>query len=665
MTTKQQFPKFEIKPTDVAEKIRFHLKEVKQAYEDLKKIEKPTIKSLTAIDKVEYPFNLFMSELSHIMGVADKDNLFMDVYQEMIPELSLHGSSIGQDIELYNIFKEILKTEMTEIEKRVLNREMIGFKHSGIDLPKEDQVRLTEINQRLSELSSTFSTNIVKDSETMFVDLVDDLRLEGLPETDKSRFAMQAAEIEGVAYRIKTNSPDYLAVVYYSEDEELRKECYLNNNTVATVRGDHKEFDNTPLMKETLDLRQEKSMLLGYENYAEYSLSNKMAESPEQVIDFLEDLTAKAAPQYKEELEALKDYAFENGYIKNKEDKLKPWNVSRMSRIMKEDKFSIDEEKIREYFPMKKVQEGLFWTIKELFGYDVKQVDFKFNKYVDELQLFEISKDGVLTAYIYGDFFAYDGKRGGAWMSDYTERTKDVVPVAFVTCNFPQPLKGKEALLSFDEVVTTFHEFGHALHHTLTKVTTSGAEGISGVPWDAVELPSTFMEFFCVKEEVLSKISGHFETGETLPKETVKSLIDSEHFCSAMGLMRQMEFSLSDMLAHAHKRNDVNQVSLEFIEKHGLTKPYKGTAFYNKFGHIFAGGYAAGYYSYKWADILASDIFETFEENGVICRETGEHYLNSILSQGSSKEIADMFRDFKGRDPKPEPFLKYTGIKVS
>lgn len=666
MSKSQQFPTFKIKATEVAETIRTHLKAELNAYEELKKVENPTFSSLELVEKTSRNFSLYTSELSHFLSVNDKTNEFMDAYSAMIPELSEHSAKISQDPELYTFFKKIAETDLTPVERRVIDSELLAFKNSGIDLNKEDQAKLLEINKELSALSTKFGSNGTQDADRMIIDLVDDSRLEGVNEIDKARFEAQAEETEGVKYQIRTNGPDFSAIMSYAMDEALRKEVFMNYNTVAAPReGIDNEFDNTEIMARTLVLRQEKAKLLGYENFAELSLSKKMAETPDQVVDFLQDLTTKAVPQYKEERVSIKEYALENGYIKSMEEDLKPWDASMVLRKMKEEKFQINNQKVREYFPMEKVQQGLFWTIKELFGYDLKKVDFTFDKYVEDLELFEIKKDGKLIAYIYGDFFAYEGKRGGAWMSDYTERTADVVPVAFVTCNFPRPQKGKESLLSFNEVVTLFHEFGHALHHTLTTVETSGAEGISGVPWDAVELPSTFMEFFCSKPEVLAQISGHYETGELLPQSMVDSLIASEHFLAASGLLRQMEFSLADMLVHRDCLTDIAQVARDFNEVNGMRQAHEGTAFYNHFGHIFAGGYAAGYYSYKWADILASDIFETFEDNGVICRETGERYLTLILSQGSSKEIMDMFRDFKGKEPNTTPFLKYTGIKVA
>ena len=658
--TSKQFPDFKIIPSDVPSIYRGLMQKLKKAYEELKLIESPVFSSFESIEEISQEIELFSSEISHLMHVNSVDKTLSDIYESMIPELTKFYSEIGQDEDIYQVFFKISKTNLSDIEKRVIDREILGFKHSGIGLEKEKQNRLIEISQRTSLLSTRFSNNITESVDETNIDLKDDSRLKGINEIDINRFKEQAKDIEAVEYRISTTVSDIYAVLDYAEDSELRKEAYMNINTVASTG----KKDNTGIMKEILELRQEKSLILGYSNYAEYSLSTKMAETPEQVINFLEDLTQKASNQEKEESLSFRKYSFDNGYTNSIEDYPKPWNASIINRLKEEEEFNIDNNEIKKYFPMKKVQSGLFWVIKSLFGYQLSPVDFEYEKYNDQLELFKIEKDNKLIAYIYGDFYSRAGKDGGAWMSDYRARDEGVVPVAFVTCNFPSPSSEQDALLSFDEVETIFHEFGHALHHTLTTVDVIGAEGLSGVPWDAIELPSTLMEFFCSNPEVLSKISGHFETGEIMPSEMVDSLIKHKNYNAASNIIRQMEFSLADMIAHTKNITDIESVAEEFKKRNDLKPKTEGTFFYNRFSHIFSGGYAAGYYSYKWADILASDIFQTFEDNGVICKETGERYLKTILTQGSSSEIMDMFREFKGADPSPVAFLKYSGIKV-
>jgi len=660
MQKKQQLPLFQMKAADVPEIYRNFMAQLKQAYKSLKEEKAPTFQSFKGIDIIDGEMDRFSNELHHLIGVQSTDKSLLEAYESMIPELTAFHSEIGQDPELYKTFKGLLETDLSSVERLVIERSMLSFQHSGIELPEEGQKRLVEISERLLILSNTFSKNVTESTDETNIDLIDDSRLEGINEIDKERFSAQAEDIEGIAFRIKSNHPDLMAVLSYSLEQRLREEVYRNYNSIGSV-GDK---DNSEIIVETLELREEKSKLLGYKNYAEYSLSTKMAETPVQVIDFLEDLAGKAKPQHKDEVAELKDYACSKGYIANTEERLLPWDAGIVERLFREEKFSVNENEVRKYFPMSKVQEGLFWLIESLFGYELTPVDFEYQKYEKSLQLFQIKKEGQLIAYIYGDFYARSGKDGGAWMDDYTSREDDLVPVAFVTCNFSAPSGDKEGLLSFDDVVTVFHEFGHALHHTLTTVKVSGADGISGVPWDAVELPSTFMEFFCSRPQVMTKISSHFETGEAMPKAMMEGIIASEQYGAASMIMRQMELSLADMIVHTNNRKDIDQVSFEFRERNEMTQPIEGVKFFNHFGHIFVGGYAAGYYSYKWADILASDIFETFEENGVVCRETGESYLKLILSQGSSKGILEMFRDFKGAEPRPEPFLKYTGIEV-
>lgn len=660
----KQFPTFQINLSEAKDTIINYLLRLEELGQDLKKIEKPTFADLDIANDVENEFNLFTNEFFHLLSVQDADKSMNAIYEEMIPEYSEITSRMAQDKEMMAFYERLLESELTSEQKRAVENSLKAFRLSGINLEEAAQLRFNEINQSLSELSNAFSNNVMLSRDSLKLTLEDDSRLSGIPETDKERFARQADDVEGVEYVLQTNQPDFIAVMEYAEDEELRKAMYFNYFGAASEFTNDGEFNNDDNVKQILALRQEKAEILGFKNYAELSIDKKMADSPEQVIDFLEDLNQKATPQSKDERAALKAFAVEKGFIAEGED-LPLWSGSYVQRIHKEALFSVESEKIREYFPMEQVQEGLFSVINDLFGYQVKAVDGGFDKYIDDLQLFEISKDGQPHAYIYGDFFAREGKRGGAWMSDYCDREGDQKPVAFVTCNFSKPSEGSESLLSFDEVVTIFHEFGHALHHTLTKVETSEVAGISGVPWDAVELPSTFMEFFCSKEMVLEKISGHFKTGEKLPQEMVEAMLDAEQYGAGSFIVRQMELSLVDMRSHLSGDTNPQELANQFRLDAGMKAYPEGNMNYNQFGHIFAGGYAAGYYSYKWADILASDVFATFEENGVMCRETGQRYLDTILSQGGSREISEMFREFKGRDPEPEAFLKYAGIKVA
>lgn len=664
MTKSQQFPSFDIKAEQIPTVYREHMSKIDAAYEELLKVENPTYESMSKISELDYDFELYINQVSHLYSVQGKDDSIRKAHESMIEELQAHSSKWSQNPKLYEVAKKIAETDLTDIQSRIINKLLLSFKNSGIDLPEEEQKRFVEINTQLSKLSMTFSSNVLSSADETNIDLVDDSRLAGVLPDDIERFKMQAEDVDGIEYRIMTNQPDFIAIGSYAEDEELRKEIYMNYQRKGSVELSSGNYDNSPIMKEILTLRQEKAKLLGYNNYAELSLSTKMAESPEQVIKFLEDISEKAQSQFSEELKELKEFAVEKGFLESVDDKLSPWNGMIIGRLFREEHFNIKEDEVRKYFPTKNVQDGLFWLINELWDYKLSEVDFEFDKYHEDLKLFKIEKDGVTEAYIYADLYARMGKRGGAWMSDHCFRTEETVPVAFVTCNFTPPVKGKEATLNFNEVVTLFHEFGHALHHTLTKIEDHDAAGISGVPWDAVELPSTFMEFFCMKPEMLKRLSSHVETGETLPDQMIESIIASEQDGAAMFLMRQMELSLADIIVHTHGRTDIDEVSIELKKKYGMQMPEEGTYFYNQFSHIFAGGYAAGYYSYKWADILASDIFATFDENGVFCKESGKRYLDIILSQGSSREILDMFRDFKGAEPNPESFLKYAGIKT-
>lgn len=659
----KQFPDFKIIPSEIPQTYRNYMSKIDEAYIKMLKIENPDWNSTDIVKNIETAFGQYVGQVYHLISVKSVDQSYREAHESMIQELSDFDAKWSQSKELFDFYKKIGKTELNDIQARIIKRTLLSFKNSGIDLSPEDQEKYNKISSSLSKLSLKYSGNLQQSSDEINIDLKDDSRLGGFLDDTIERFKSQAEDLEGVEYRILTNSSDYMDVLSYATDESLRKEVYFNNLGIASSSLQGGKYDNEPLMKEILKLRQEMAELLGYNNYSEYSLSTKMAESPLQVINFLEDISEKAINQYKQESKELKDFAFDKKVTTNA-DELMPWNAGLASRLQREEKFNIEEDKVRAYFPISKVQEGLFWLIDEIFGYSVSEVDFEYDKYHDDLRLFQIKKDNDVKAYIYADLYARKGKDEGAWMDNYCDRSEQNVPVAFVVCNFTAPLKNKEATLTFDDVVTLFHEFGHALHHTLTTVEVEGAEGLHGVPWDAVELPSTFMEFFCYKPEMLDKISSHIKTKEKLPKDMIDSIIKSEQSNAAMGVMRQMELSFVDIQTHTNKEIDIASVAKDFRAKYEMPEMLEFTHFYNQFGHIFAGGYAAGYYSYKWADILASDIFETFDENGVFCKETGQRYLNTILSQGSSREILDMFRDFKGKEPNPEAFLRYAGIKV-
>lgn len=652
----QIFPTFNIDPSTVKDTVSSYINRI-QEMETLEKKMEPSWKMFDKSAKLEKELSRYLTEIGHLTSVTNNKDL-EDAYESIIPLLSKYYAESGQDSEMLNCIKGILKTqELDSVQNRILNRIIDSFKLSGLELCEDDKITLNEYNEKLSTLSNEFSKNSKKSRDAWEKNVLSKCDLVGIQDVDMQRFKSQAEEKNLEGYLITLQFPDIIAVLTYSEEEFLRKEVYMAMNTVASKYANDGEFDNSKIMDEILSLRHKKSELLGFNNYSELSLQRKMANSPEEVVSFLNDLSEKSKGKAAQENEEMLKFAKEDLEI----NVPKHWDLTLISRKHKEKKHNIDLSKIKEYFPKTKVENGLYWLIEELFDVKIKKVESP-HSYHKDVELLKLSRDNKDIAYIYTDIYSRPGKRGGAWMNDYEGKTEDSLPVAFVTCNFPAPSGEEEALLSFGDVTTLFHEFGHALHHTLTTVEYSELAGISGVPWDAVELPSTFMEFFCIQPEVLTKISGHYETNEPLPMAMIKNMKDAEQYYSANGLLRQMDLSLSDMLIHMGEGLNINKVSASFKEENELRPSLDGTATYNDFGHIFAGGYAAGYYSYKWADILSSDIFESFEECGVLNKELAKKYLDEILSKGGSDEMSTLFENFKGRSPSPDAFLKYQGV---
>jgi oligopeptidase A len=428
------------------------------------------------------------------------------------------------------------------------------------------------------------------------------------------------------------------------------------------------KFDNAPILEEILALRQELARLLGFDTYADYSLTTKMADSPAQVLDFLEDLARRAKPQAQEEFAELSAYARDELGI----DALKPWDVAYTSEKLREARYAISQEQLRPYFPAPRVVDGLFQVVERLYGVQVTE-DSSAPSYHDDVRFFRITEQGKPIAGFYLDLYAREGKRGGAWMADCRVRRKTEngvqLPVAFLTCNFTAPVGGKPALLTHDEVTTLFHEFGHGLHHMLTKQEVADVSGINGVAWDAVELPSQFMENYCWEREGLDLLAKHVDTGEPLPDVLFERLQAAKNFQSAMGMMRQIEFSLFDVRLHheleAPSASDVQTLLNDVRSQTSVVPVVDFNRFQNSFSHIFAGGYAAGYYSYKWAEVLSADAWSAFEEAGIFDPTTGQRFREEILEQGGARDAAELFRAFRGREPSVEPLLRHSGIRAA
>lgn len=612
------------------------------------------------------------SPVSHLNGTMNTPEL-RDAYQACLEKLSAFGTWVGQHEGLFKGWQALKESEswptLTAAQQRTVDNALRDFRLAGVDLPADKKVRYGEIQSRLSTLSNQFSNNVLDATQAWHKDIQDREALAGVPESalETLKALADAKGVEG--YRITLDFPSFFPIVSYADSRELREEVYTAFVTRASDQGPNAgKFDNAPILEEILTLRQELAGLLGFDTYADYSLTTKMADSPAQVLDFLEDLARRAKPQAQEEFAELSAYARDELGIET----LKPWDVAYASEKLREARYAISQEQLRPYFPAPRVVDGLFQVVERLYGVQVTE-DSSAPSYHDDVRFFRITEQGTPIAGFYLDLYAREGKRGGAWMADCRVRRKTEngvqLPVAFLTCNFTAPVGGKPALLTHDEVTTLFHEFGHGLHHMLTKQEVADVSGINGVAWDAVELPSQFMENYCWEREGLDLLAKHVDTGEPLPDVLFERLQAAKNFQSAMGMVRQIEFSLFDLRLHheleAPSASDV-QALLDDVRRQTSVVPVVDfNRFQNSFSHIFAGGYAAGYYSYKWAEVLSADAWSAFEEAGIFDPTTGQRFREEILEQGGARDAAELFRAFRGREPSVEPLLRHSGIRAA
>ena len=611
------------------------------------------------------------SPVSHLNAVKNSPAL-REAYQACLPLLSEYGTWVGQHKGLYNAYLALQNTPefatYSVAQKKAIENSLRDFTLSGIGLSEEKQKRYGEIAARLSELNSQFSNNVLDATMGWEKIIEDEAELTGLPES-ALQAAKQSAENKGLqGYRFTLEIPSYLPVMTYCENRALREEIYRAYATRASEQGPNAgKWDNSKVMEEILTLRIELAKLLGFNTYTELSLATKMAQNPQQVLDFLDNLAERAKPQGEKELQDLKDYCEKEFGV----TELAPWDISFYSEKQKQHLYAINDEELRPYFPEERVISGLFELIKrifniravERFGVDTWHKDVRFFDLIDE-------KDQVRGSF-YLDLYARENKRGGAWMDDCIGRKRKLdgsiqTPVAYLTCNFNAPIGDKPALFTHDEVTTLFHEFGHGIHHMLTQIDVSDVAGINGVPWDAVELPSQFMENWCWEEDALAFISGHYETGKPLPKEKLTQLLKAKNFQAAMFILRQLEFGIFDFrLHHTFEPEKVNQIldTLKAVKSQvAVIKGVDWARTPHSFSHIFAGGYAAGYYSYLWAEVLSADAFSRFEEEGIFNPITGKSFLDEILTRGGSEEPMLLFKRFRGREPQLDALLRHKGI---
>ncbi|GFO71556.1 oligopeptidase A [Bathymodiolus japonicus methanotrophic gill symbiont] len=624
---------------------------------------------IAPLDEAEDRINKAWSPVSHMNSVVNNDEL-RDAYNACLPKLSAYSTEMGQHKGLFNAYESIAGSDDYEqlepAQKKVIQNALRGFRLSGIDLNQDKQARFKQISLELSQLSSKYEENLLDATNAWQKLIIKKSDLAGLPDSALQQ-AKQAAEQEGMkGWLLSLQFPSYIAVMTYADDRQLRADMYKAFSTRASELGVNSDWDNTDIMEKTIALRHEKAQLLGFKNYAELSLATKMADSTRQVTDFLEELAEKSLPQARKDLAELVEFAQQQYGIA----KLHAWDTGYYSEKMRQHAYDLSQEEVKQYFPASRVIQGLFDVVAKLYGLNISELK-DVDTWHKDVRFFQIKdKAGELRGKFYIDLYARPKKRGGAWMDDCVGRRKMGVsiqiPVAFLTCNFTPPAGNAPALLTHDEVLTLFHEFGHGLQHMLTKVDYLGVSGINGVEWDAVELPSQFMENWCWEKEGLALISGHYQTGEALPEALFNKMLAAKNFQAGMIMVRQLEFSLFDFKMHQdytpeHGAKIYQQLNA-IREKVSVMIPPDFNRFAHSFAHIFAGGYAAGYYSYKWAEVLSSDAYSLFEENGIFDQKTGEKFLTHILEAGGSADAMELFVKFRGREPKIDALLRHSGI---
>jgi len=621
------------------------------------------------LETLDDQLNRAWSPVSHLNSVMNSDAL-RDAYNGCIPLLSEYATEVGQNDALFAAYREIAESsafeQLESSQRRIIENALRDFRLSGVDLPPEKKERFKTVAQELSRLSSQFQDNVLDATQGWHQVIEEESRLKGIPDSARAmaREVAKTMGLEGWVFNLEF--PSYIAIMTHADDRELREAFYTAYATRASDQGPTAgKWDNTEIMAQILALRHEEAELLGFNNFAELSLATKMAPSVDAVEAFLTDLADRSLPSAREDLATLKAFAEDALGIPDPQ----AWDLTYASEKLRQAHYSLSQEELRPYFPAPKVLQGLFKIIERLYGVTVHEVQ-GIETWHPDARYFEIrDAEGVRGAFFL-DLFARPKKRGGAWMDECSTRRRLgdhlQLPVAYLTCNFTPPVGDQPALLRHDEVETLFHEFGHGLQHMLTRVDHLGVSGIHGVEWDAVELPSQFMENFCWNPEALGLISGHFETGAPLPESLLSKMLAARNFQSGMQMLRQGGFALFDIRMHRTFNPSegvrVYDVLAEVRDRVAVVKPPEFNRFPHSFSHIFAGGYAAGYYSYKWAEVLSSDAYSLFEERGVFDPKTGKAFLEEILEKGGSAGAMELFVAFRGREPSIEPLLRHSGL---
>ena len=658
----------QIKPSHISPAIEGILKEANSLIHSLKVMGGSISweNFVEPIEMVSEKISRAWGQIEHLNAVVNSDDL-RKAYNDNLIKLTEFYTNLSQDEALYKKYQSLKDGEifesLTPSQKRIIDNVLREFKLGGAELNELEKARFKVIQEKLAKLSTQFEENILDATNefSIFVGDADDLQ--GIPEENIKKAQSEAIEDKKEGYKFTLHFPSYLPVMQYAEDRNLREKLYRGYATRASELSSPK-FDNTKLIDEILALRYESAKLLGFNHFTEMSLVTKMAKSNEEVVSFLMDLANKAKPFALKDMEELSAFSKTLGI-----EKLEAWDIAYVSEKLRQAKYSFSENEVKQYFPEHRVLKGLFKVVETIFKLKIIKTDAP--TWHKDVSFYSIKNDGdELVGQFYFDLYARNHKRGGAWMDEAISRYKNSFesshPVAFLTCNFSSPSENKPALFSHDDVITLFHEFGHGLHHMLTKVDEYSISGIKGVEWDAVELPSQFMENFCWEWDVVKHMTEHVDNKSPLPEALFKKMIEAKNFQSGMQTLRQIEFSLFDIRLHT-QYNDQNKInSLKLLEtirdEIAVVRPPAWNRFPNSFSHIFAGGYAAGYYSYKWAEVLASDAFSLFEEEGILSSNAGQKFQEEVLSKGGSRPAMESFIAFRGRAPSVDALLRHSGM---
>ncbi len=624
------------------------------------------------------PFEDANEHLSRAWGQVGHLNMVMnspelrEVYNANLTKVTQYYAELAQSLSLFQKYKSIRNgsgfNSLNGAQQKIIENELRDFRLGGAELPEEQKSRFMEIQEELSELCSKFSDNLLDATNAYTCVLEDENEISGIPADEKQVAAEAAREAGKKGWLFTLKAPSYGPVMQYADSRALRERLYRAYSTRASEQlfeSGKIELDNTPLMTQILKLRSEEARMLGFANFAEFSLASKMADTPSQVSEFLRELAQRAKPFAQKDLAELRDFAATQSGIED----LQSWDVGYVSEKLRQQRYAFSEQEVKQYFPEDAVLSGLFGLVKTLF--DLNITLSKAPKWHETVRFFDIRDNkNLLIGQFYLDLYARASKRGGAWMDDAITRRRTVngiqTPVAYLNCNFASPLGSKPALFTHDEVITLFHEFGHGLHHLLTQVEDMGVSGINGVEWDAVELPSQFLENFCWEWDVLQNMTRHADSDETLPRVLFDKMIEAKNFQSGLQMLRQIEFSLFDLCLHsdydASGKKSVQQLLDEVRAEVAVLIPPSFNRFQNSFLHIFSGGYAAGYYSYKWAEVLSADAYSLFEEHGVLDAAIGARFRQEILAVGGSRNAMESFVAFRGREPQIDALLRHNGL---